>query len=283
MTDIPLVRTIGGWLEDAERRLVREDVESPRLSAFLIVEEVTGLDRARVIAHPEECLSAVQLELAEVLLSRRLAHEPMAYLLGRKGFRNLTIKTSQDVLIPRPETEGLVDLAVLHKPNARRIVDAGTGSGCLALSLAEVFPHALVIACDLYSGALHVASENDPHGRVLWIQADWLSAFASDSLDLVVANPPYLTRAEMDSLVPQVSAYEPRAALNASEDGCAAYRTLVPQARRCLVNGGCLLLEVGPSVSGRVRDLLQFEGFTRVRIRRDLAGRERYAEGFVPR
>ena len=281
MEGVPVIRTIGGWLEDAESRLTRAEVESARLSAFLILEEVTGLARSRLIAYPERCLTAKDVERAEGLLARRLEHEPMAYLLGRKDFRNLTLRVTPDVLIPRPETEGLVDMAVRLAPNATRILDAGTGSGCLALSLLECYPNSVVLGCDRSYEALLVASANDLDGEICWFQSDWLSAISEGSLDLVVSNPPYLTRSEIESLSPQVACYEPFIALNCSVDGCDAYRELIPQARRCLRSGSWLVLEIGPSVVTPVRELLKENGFRSIQIQKDLSGRVRYAAGFV--
>jgi release factor glutamine methyltransferase len=281
MESVPGIRTIGGWLEDAESRLTHAEVESARLSAYMILEEVTGFTRSKLIAHPEDCLSTRIVERAEELLARRLDHEPMAYLLGRKEFRNLSLQVTPDVLIPRPETEGLVDMAVRLMPDADKILDAGTGSGCLALSLLECYPNGLVLGCDRSREALHVASGNDSDRRVRWFQADWLSAISKGSLDLVVSNPPYLTKSEMESLAPQVACYEPFVALNSSADGCDAYRVLIPQARRCLRPGGWLVLEIGPSVVTPVRVLLKENGFRSIQMRRDLAGRARYAAGVI--
>src|SRR3989304_8134892 len=120
----PYIETIGGWLEKAEARLYAEEIESPRLSAHLILESATGRARAYLLAHPEKTLASKEWDLANLLLARRLEHEPMAYLLGKKDFRRLTLSVSPHVLIPRPETEGLVDLALRFKPDAQTILDA---------------------------------------------------------------------------------------------------------------------------------------------------------------
>jgi release factor glutamine methyltransferase len=149
----------------------------------------------------------------------------------------------------------------------------------LALSLLECYPNGVVLGCDRSHEALVVASGNDLSGQVCWFQADWLSAIPEGSLDLVVSNPPYLTKPEIESLAPQVARYEPFIALNCSADGCDAYRALIPQARRCLRPGGWLVLEIGPSVVTPVRELLKENGFRSIQIRRDLAGRARYAAG----
>ena len=278
----PPLRTVGEWLEDAIALLERGEVESARLSAYLILEEITGHPRSRLIAFPETCLNSAEMEKANELLFRRTRHEPMAYILGSKEFRNLTLKVAPAVLIPRPESEGLVDRAAEIAPGAERILDAGTGSGCLALSLAEAFPRARVFGCDRSRAALEVARENDAMRKVDWFESEWLSPIAREGLDLVVSNPPYLTDAEVDTLAPQVARYEPVEALRGGPDGCDAYRILIPQAGACLRPGGRILLEISPTVVREVGKLLERTGFKEVLFHHDLAGRERYAAASLP-
>ncbi|MCA9435254.1 MAG: peptide chain release factor N(5)-glutamine methyltransferase [Candidatus Omnitrophica bacterium] len=274
-------QTLGEWLKWATRKLRAKQVESPDLSANLILSEVTDFTRSKLIGFAEEPLSADHQDRAYCLLQRRLRHEPMAYILGRKDFRNLTLKVSPAVLIPRPETEELIDLAREIQPRASHIIDVGTGSGCIPLSLAEVFPESHLFGVDFSIEALHVALSNDPASRVNWIRADWLGAFASGSFDLAVSNPPYLTEQEMETLEPQVRDYEPVSALDGGVDGCDQYRRLIPQIARCLRSGGHTVLEIGPSVAHKVAGLLNESGFRQISIHKDLAGRDRFASGVV--
>lgn len=273
------IETIGGWLEKAEAGLSAGEVEAPRLSARLILEKATSRPRAYFVAHPEATLTSDQRREANGLLRRRLLHEPMAYLLGVKDFGRRTIFVSPSVLIPRPETEGLIDLARRFQPEARRLLDAGSGSGCLALSLSDEFPRSIVIGCDASSEALEVARRNDPEDRIRWVRSRWLEPFAETSFDLIVSNPPYLTTAEMRTLDLQVKDYEPAQALHGGEDGCDDYRILIPQAKKTLRPGGVLLLEISPTVRSEVVQLLSRNQFGGIEVKKDLAGRERYAKG----
>lgn len=272
----------GEWLTSAARRLRDRGVESPDLSARLILAEVSGASPARLLAFPEDPLSPEAVRIADALLERRERHEPMAYLLGRKEFRNLTLRVTPAVLIPRPETEELIDLAKSLSPNAKTLLDAGAGSGCIALSLAEVFPSARVYGTDRSSEALAVARSNDPDRRVRWMQMDWLTALGADQFDLIASNPPYLTEEEMQTLEPQVRDYEPIGALSGGRGGCEEYRRLIPQIAECLAPGGWTVLEIGPSVAEGVGRLLAESGFIDIAVHPDLAGRKRFAVGAAP-
>jgi release factor glutamine methyltransferase len=276
MSHLPDEVTFKAWLWEARRELESAGIESPHLSAQLILEHITGESRSMILAHPERLLDESQRRRATDLLNHRLNHVPMAYLLGWKDFRNLRLRVTPDVLIPRPETEELIDLAVSLAPRAGRILDAGTGSGCIPLSLSEIFPQALLFGSDLSHSALQCARGNDPSGRVIWIQASWLEPIGSRSLDLAVSNPPYLTTSEMTTLEPQVGLYEPHLALDGGVDGCDCYRSLIPQAMRALKSGGVLLLECSPATIVVVISLLQGAGFTEVHAHTDFAGRDRF-------
>jgi len=276
MTGSPTT-TLGEWLKSATLRLKKGNVESPELSASLILSETTGYARSKILGFSDEWLETETLGKADRLLDRRLRHEPMAYILGRKEFRDLTLEVSPSVLIPRPETEELIDLARSICPQARILVDAGTGSGCIPLCLVHQFPDGRVFGIDVSFEALQVAKSNDSDNRVHWIRSDWLSCVGSGRVDLITANPPYLTRAEMETLEPQVREYEPVTALDGGEDGCDAYRRLIPRLTECLKPGGTTVLEIGPSVADRVGCLLSENGLVAVEIHFDLAGRKRFA------
>jgi release factor glutamine methyltransferase len=208
-----------------------------------------GWDQAALLTHPERLLSPAEANQYENLLQRRLAAEPMQYITGVQEFFGLPFEVSPAVLIPRPETEHLVE-AVLERFDREanvRMVDVGTGSGAIAVALAYAMLRAQVTAVDLSSAALEVARRNaQRHGvieRVTFLQSDLLSAVDHGDFDLVVSNPPYV--AESEVLEPQVSNYEPRSALYAGPTGLEVYQRLIPQARSALKLHGWLMMEIG--------------------------------------
>jgi release factor glutamine methyltransferase len=273
--------SLGEWRKRARTVLSESGIESPDLSVLMILEKVTGLSRSQLLAYPEKMLSLGEHNQAKQLLERRRQQEPMAYLVGWKDFHHLRLKVSPDVLIPRPETEELLELAFQLYPKAQRILDVGTGSGCIALALSdEKRWKPSVFACDISPRTLAMAVSNDPAGKVKWFQSDWLSAVRQESMDLIISNPPYLTQAEMSSLDPQVGKFEPRLALSGGEDGCDGYRILIPQAWHCLKKGGCLVMEGSPTVAAQVLTLLATNGFERIQPHPDLSGKTRFFSGW---
>src|ERR1700722_17966739 len=211
---------------------------NPRRDAKVLLAHVLGWDQATLLAHHERVLSPAELAQYESLLTRRAAFEPIQYITGEQEFFGLLLEVSPDVLIPRPETEHLVE-AVLErvgdKANAR-IVDVGTGSGAIAVALAHALPRARVTAVDLSPTALEVARRNaERHGlseRVTFLQSDLLAAIDGAEFDVVVSNPPYVAEGEV--LEPQVSNYEPHSALYAGPTGLEIYERLISQAGRVL-------------------------------------------------
>jgi release factor glutamine methyltransferase len=202
-----------------------------------------------LLTHPERILSPAETNQFENLLRRRLAREPVQYLTGTQEFFGLLFEVSSDVLIPRPETEHLVE-AVLQRfdRNANpRIVDVGTGSGAIAVAIAHALPRSRVTAADLYPPALEIARRNtERHGvidRVALLQSDLLASAGSSEFDVVVSNPPYIADGEV--LEPQVADYEPRSALYAGPTGLEIYERLIPQARNLLSPEGWLMMEIG--------------------------------------
>jgi release factor glutamine methyltransferase len=210
----------------------------------------------------------------------------MAYLLGRREFWSLEFLVDERVLIPRPETELLVETAlelVAAAPSGA-LVDLGTGSGAVAVALARECAAREVVAVDLSAAALEVAAFNVARlapGRVRLLRGDWLAAFAPDAVALVVSNPPYVEDG-YGGLASAALGHEPRAALAAGTDGLDALRVLVPQARRCLRCGGWLVVEHGAGQGAAVRELFGAAGFVAVATRRDLAGHERATAGRRP-
>lgn len=208
---------------------------------------------------------------------RRAAGEPRAYVAGVAGFRHLTLRVDPRGLIPRPETEGLVDLA-LRCGRSGRAADVGTGSGCVALSLRQEGDFAQVVGIDVSAAALDLARGNgrDLGLPVTWLRGDLTSALATDALDLLVSNPPYLTAAEWATLDPSVRDWEPALALASGPDGLHATRRLLDDGRRVLRRDGWMVLEVDSARASMVAELARASGWEQVRVEVDLFGRERF-------
>jgi release factor glutamine methyltransferase len=233
---------------------------------------------AQLAAHPERRLTAPEREAFLALVERRRAGEPVAYLAGEREFYSLAFKVAPAVLIPRPETEGLVDWALERLPPEASplALDLGTGSGCVAIAIAKHRPRARVTATDISAGALALARENAArHGAgIEFLQSDWFAALGERRFDLIVSNPPYV--AEDDPHLAQGDLrFEPRAALAAGARGLDAIETIVEQAVRRLRPGGWLLLEHGEEQGACVRALLAAAGYRGIETRQDLAARER--------
>jgi release factor glutamine methyltransferase len=231
--------------------------------AAVLLMHLLGIDRATLIAHPERTLHREHQAAFQRLIERRLRFEPMQYILGQTEFYGLTLRVTPAVLIPRPETELLVE-AVLHRlPDDRplRIVDVGSGSGAIALAIAHSLPQSSVTALDLSPQALAVARENAQAnalvGRIRFLESDLLSAVADEeSFDAILSNPPYVPLEDAATLHPQVREHEPSLALYAGADGLGVYRRLIPQAFQALKPGGLLALEIGYGQRNAVADLL---------------------------
>jgi release factor glutamine methyltransferase len=249
----------GEALQAARGRLAAIS-KNPRRDAELLLAHLLGWDQAALLTHPERVLSPAEAYQFESMLRRRLASEPVQYITGVQEFFGLPFEVSPAVLIPRPETEHLVD-AVLERFSREanpRIVDVGTGSGAIAVALAHAIPRSRVTAVDLSSAALEVAQRNaERHGvleRVTLLQSDLLAALGSEEFEVVVSNPPYIAQGEV--LEPQVFNYEPRSALYAGPTGLEIYERLIPQARRVLKPQGWLMLEIGYGQSPALLKLL---------------------------
>jgi release factor glutamine methyltransferase len=244
---------------------------------------VTALDRGALIARSERLLTDAQQHQLEGLAARRIAGEPIAHLLGAREFWSLSLRVNPAVLIPRPETETLVEhaLTTLPEMSALRVADLGTGSGAIAAALAHERPHWMLFAVDAAAAALAVASDNRARlnlPNLVFVQGDWATALASTCLDAILSNPPYV-REDDPHLSRGDLRFEPRSALAAGADGLAAIRTIVADAPRCLRPGGLLALEHGWDQAHAIRALLLAQGFDAVRTFRDLAGHERVTSG----
>jgi release factor glutamine methyltransferase len=265
------VHNRGQNLMRARERLRAAGCDTPELDAEVLLADTLGMDRAALLASPGRRLSDSELERFEEHLDRRGRREPVAYILGRKGFRFVELAVDSRVLVPRPETELLVE-AALELPPGTRVVDIGTGSGAVALALKHERPDLDVTGTDLSADAIGVARANARRLEldVAFHQADLLAG-AGGPWDAVLANLPYVADGELDQLEPEISRHEPREALAGGEDGLEMIRRLVEQA----AGVPWMALEVGAAQALAVARLLRAQGAGDVEVRRDLAGIER--------
>ncbi|MBI5447418.1 MAG: peptide chain release factor N(5)-glutamine methyltransferase [Gammaproteobacteria bacterium] len=267
-------------LQQATKQLqAHSDVAA--LEARLLLGFVLQRDCLALLLKDEEVITSQQRELFEQMLAKRKQGVPLAYLVGRKSFWSLELQVNTQVLIPRPETELLVEAALMLLPHdeARQVADLGTGSGAIALALARECPAWSVVAVDNAEKALEVAQTNaglNGIKNVRFVQSDWFAALAHQRFHLILSNPPYL--AEDDPHLPALSD-EPRQALVSGKTGLEALTELVECAVEHLYPGGSLLLEHGFSQGAAVRDLLVLNGYREVRSVKDLAGHERITIG----
>lgn len=276
--EVAAATTLGAALAAARRRI-------DRLDARLLVEHVSGRSHADLLVRPETPLAAGDAARLAALVARREAGEPLAYLVGEAEFRGLSLAVSPAVLIPRPETELLVELGVARaegRPGVR-ILDLGTGSGAVAIALALTCPDARVTAVDRSPEALAVARDNGRrHGAaVRWVESDWFSALAGERFDVIVGNPPYIAAGDPHLALDGLP-YEPSGALTDGGDGLGCLRAIVAAAPDHLAPDGWLLLEHGYDQAAACRALLAAAGFVEVVSWRDLAGIERVSGGRRP-
>jgi release factor glutamine methyltransferase len=274
--------TVGEALAHGTHVLAEAGIDTARLESELLLARACD-DCARALLYMElrRELKPEAEEAFEGLLSRRARREPLAYILGHWGFRRLTLKTDRRALIPRPETEIVVERALEHLNGlpAPRVLDVGTGTGAIALAIADEHPGARVTAIDASADALALAEENRSlvgiDGRVRLLEHDLTEGLGSDEFDLVVSNPPYVEPEDMETLQPEVRDWEPRIALVAHGATAAVARA----ATEALRPGGWIVLEIAENQAANVAHLLDELGYEELRISPDMAGRDRVIEG----
>jgi release factor glutamine methyltransferase len=274
---VDAVSMVAVLLAEEARRLAGAGIGEARREAMRIWSGVTGQSHGAAFLSSDCAASAADAERFRSAVDRRIAGEPLAYAVGSTGFRTLTLRTDARALIPRPETEGLVELVLARAPSGR-IADIGTGSGCIALSLRAEGRYDVVTGIDRSSDALALAAENVRSCRleVALVQGDLAAALGPGSLDAIVSNPPYLTADEYAGLEPAVRDWEPELALPSGADGLDATHRLLDDGHRVLRAGGWIALEVDCRRAATVAERAVRLGWTDVSVARDLFGRERY-------
>ena len=287
------VWTIGRLLETTDKYLQEKGVDSARLSAELLLAQALGCERIGLYTNFDQEVPDLLLARFRELVGLRAKHVPVGYLTGKAYFYSLEFKVNPDVLIPRPETELLVEQLIticrtshFTSPN---ILEIGTGSGCVAVALAKNLPHATLVATDISEKALEVGGENAArHGlgeRIEFAQGDLFESLGDEPskprvFDFIVSNPPYIGRSEMPDLPTDVREYEPSVALLAGEDAMAIHKRIVQGAKSYLAENGKLLMEIGCGQGEEVKKILEESGYlTEVRTVRDLQGHERIVIG----
>jgi release factor glutamine methyltransferase len=269
---------LGEVLRAGTEYLERKGVESPRLDAELILADTLGLTRLELYTQHDRELTDAERAAARAHVERRGRREPLAYVLGTWGFRRLTLKTDRRALVPRPETEVVVEAALdlLRGLDRPAVLDVGTGTGAIALAIADEHPGARVTAIDVAPDALALARENAERAgaEIVLLEADLADGLPSGPFDLVVSNPPYIDPAELDGLEPEVLEWEPRGAL--VDEGQTA--ALAARARDVLAPGGWLVLETHGERAENIVDTCRELGYDPTTIRADLAGRGRVVE-----
>jgi release factor glutamine methyltransferase len=271
-----VLNTVAQWLEAA-------GVDSARLDARLLVGAATGETAAGLIARPRRRLSGREAETLSGMVARRCAREPIAHIFGSREFWSLEFDVSASVLTPRPDSETIIEAACLHIPAPGRdvrVLDLGTGSGCLLLALLHEFPAASGVGVDISPAAVSLARCNGSKlgvgTRAAFVVGDWAASIAG-RFDVVISNPPYIPTPEIARLAPEVAHYEPHGALDGGSDGLDAYRALLPLSAEVLAPGGAVLFEMGAGQHQAICALARACGLEVAGLQDDIAGIPRVA------
>ena len=269
----------------ARDRLKAAGVDTPVIDARLLLEAAAGATRADLLNDPHRELTDEQAQALDAHVVRRERREPIAHILGRKGFWSVMLSVGPGVLTPRPDTELVVILALerLAAAARARVLDLGVGSGAILLAVLAERPAARGLGVDISEEALAVARENASNlglaPRAALLRGDWTMGLEDDGLDLVVANPPYIPTAEIMTLDPEVRQFEPLAALDGGPDGLEAFRRLAPEVLRVLKPGASFVVEIGHDQGAAVTELFRLAGAADLELRQDLGGHDRVVAG----
>ena len=285
--------------EDGTMRLTEAGIEEAGLDARLLLEFVCGTDRNTLLVHGDRPVTAEEQERYEALIKARAAHTPLQYLTGEQEFMGLTFRVNEDVLVPRQDTEILVEEALKNLHDGMRILDLCTGSGCILLSLLQYSNECVGVGVDLSAQALAVAGENyerlrkdRPEMEALFLEGDLFEALdrrtaaeydEADSMgeryDIIVSNPPYIETDVISTLMPEVREHEPVMALDGGKDGLSFYRRIVRGAGDHLKRGGMLFFEIGCEQAESVYEIMESAGFQEIEVVKDFAGLDRVVYG----
>lgn len=271
--------------------LEKKQIEDSRLEAEILLAHALGTKRARLYAYPDKTLLTSQLINFQTYIYRRSLHEPTAYIIGFQPFMSLDFFVDRSVLIPRPETELLVEAVIglatclptgrTRDPRPVTIADIGTGSGCIAISLAKHLPNVEVVGIDSSPAAIEIAQKNAKHhgvkSRCRFVVGNIFEKNVG-TFDLIVSNPPYIPSSEIENLQPEVKDWEPREALDGGKDGLDHIRKIIAESPNHLNPGGFLLIEFGINQAGTIKQVAQ-KFFEKIEVRKDLSGRERFLLG----
>ncbi|MGI9353108.1 MAG: peptide chain release factor N(5)-glutamine methyltransferase [Rhizobiaceae bacterium] len=284
MPDQPTIET---WIRQAAKRLAERKIPTPDLDAKILLCEATGLSSAGIISNSRELLDAENVIRAEAFLQRRESGEPVHRILGRREFYGREFQLSADTLVPRPDTETLIEVVLGQMKNVGEnvnILDIGTGSGVIAVTLAAELPAARVVASDISPNALSTAAENaNRHGvecRIEFILSDVYSKI-NGQFDFIVSNPPYIPNGEIDTLENEVRLHDPYRALAGGEDGLNFYHTIFSEGRKHLSDSGVIILETGANQSDAVCALAAAHGYVKIGKFSDLCGVNRVVNACI--
>ena len=277
--------TLGAVFEQAVLLLEQAGAGTPRLDARLLVAHVTGYETAAIFGFPESPINNDKILILESLLQRRIAREPVAYLLKKREFWSLSFIVSSDTLIPRPDSETLIEAVLEHMPDTKQnlsILDLGTGSGCLLLSLLSEFSNGRGTGVDASEAALDIAKQNAValglEKRATFIVSDW-TRMVEGQFDIVIANPPYIPSSDIQELEVNISQYEPLSALDGGENGLDSFQKIFRQLPKALANEASVFLETGFGQALAVAKMAEDIGLQHIKIKKDLAGIERCVVG----
>ena len=271
---------VAAW-KSAQGELKAARIDSPAIDARLLLEAATGASRLEILTDPHRPLTPDQSTALAGYVERRLRREPVSRILGRKGFWKIMLNVTPDVLSPRPDTETILDIAMLafEPAQAFSVIDLGTGSGAILLAVLADRPASHGVGTDISSEALAVAKENAANlgldNRATFLRTEWAAGFGDHSFDLVVSNPPYIPSDDIAGLDPEVREHDPVLALDGGPDGLQAYRDLAPEIARIMKPGGVFAVEIGWDQGEAVKALFEAAGLEGVKVVKDLGDRHR--------